>query len=237
MQSNSDFTLPVLSDWNKKKFLSYATQVLETQQQMTSSEGKNILHYTLKENKQYQHMSHYPQGDRIDRTTGAQYFYHCHREDFETTEHGHFHCFLRYKRIPKKIKPSPLADWDRYIDNPMTHIVAIGMNQIGMPIRLFTVNRWVTSEIWYDATHIPQFIKRFKMDQNEDPYWSILDKWVEAMLHLFAPQITWLHYERDKVIQAHQLANPLENSYLNNDIEELSYIDIDLKKQIEWIIG
>jgi hypothetical protein len=237
MQCNSDFVVPKLSNWYKKKFLSYATQVLETQQQMTTRKGENILHYTLKKNKQHQHMSHYPQGDRIDRTSGAQYFYHCHREDFETTEHGHFHCFLRYKRIPKKIKPTPLADWDRYIDNPMTHLVAIGMNQMGLPIRLFTVNRWVTSEIWYDAVHVPRFIKRFKMEHDEDPYWHILDKWVEGMLHLFAPQITWLHHERDKIIQAHQVANPQENSYLNNNIEELSSIDIDLKKQIEWIIS
>jgi hypothetical protein len=237
MQNNSNFTLPELSDWHKKKFLASATQVLETQQQMTTRKGKNILHYTLQKKRRHVGMNHYPNDDRIDRATGAQYFYHCHREDFETTEHGHFHCFLRYKHIPKRIKPTSLEDWDRYIDNPMTHLIAIGMNQTGMPIRLFTVNRWVTSEIWYDAGHAPNFIKRFKMTKEDDPYWMVLDRWVEGILHLFSPQIIWLHQERDKIIQAQKLASPEENVYLNYDLEELSYIDVDLKKQIEWVIS
>jgi len=237
MQNNSEFLLLKFFPWYKKRFLSYATQVLEAQQQMMTDKGKNLLHYTLKKKRRHQQMSHYPKGDRIDRTTGAQYFYHCHREDLETTEHGHFHCFLRYKKIPKQIKPTRLDDWDRYIDNPMTHLVAIGMNQVGMPIRLFTVNRWVTSEVWYDAIHAPKFLKRFKMNLGDDPYWQVLDKWVEGMLQLYSPQISWLHQERDKLIQVHQERIPHENIYLNKELEELSFIDINLQKQIEWIIS
>ncbi|MGC1182749.1 DUF6969 family protein [Legionella sp.] len=236
MLTHSEFTLPQLSKWHKKRFLGYAIQVLESQQLMTTAQGKNILHYTLKKKACHERMSHYPKGDRIDHSTGAQYFYHCHRENFESKEHGHFHCFLRYKYIPKSIKPTPLVDWDKYIDNPMTHLVAIGMNQFGQPIRLFTVNRWVTSEIWYEAKHIPGFLKRYKMTMN-DPYWKVLDKWVEGILHLFAPQISWLHRERDREIQFYQANNAVENPYLDYDIEELSQIPIDLEQQIQWILG
>ena len=182
-------------------------------------------------------MNHYPKGDRIDRNTGAQYFYHCHRENKESTEHGHFHCFLRYQHIPKRIKPTPLKDWDRYIDNPMTHIIAISMNRLGQPIRLFTVNRWITSEIWYDFQHAPNFINRFKMTLDDDPYWLILDQWVEGMLHLFAPQIAWLHEMRDATIAHHQHQHPENNSYEDENIEELSAIAIDLQSQIQWILG
>jgi len=57
------------------------------------------------------------------------------------------------------------------------------------------------------------------------------------MLQLFSPQISWLHQERDKLIQVHQERTPHENIYLNKEIEELSYIDINLQKQIEWIIS
>ncbi len=53
-------------------------------------------------------MNHYPKGDRIDYDTGAQYFYHCHRESEETEEHGHFHCFLRYKHIQNAANLPPL---------------------------------------------------------------------------------------------------------------------------------
>lgn len=237
MTNKSDFSLPELSKWHKKNFLGYASQILEAQQQMTSSKGKNILHYTLRKKRRHERMNHYPKGDRIDHNTGSQYFYHCHRENFESKEHGHFHCFLRYKHIPKRIKPAPLHDWDKYIDNPMTHLVAIGMNQFGQPIRLFTVNRWVTSEIWYNAEHIPYFLKRYKMTLMDDPYWRVLDQWVEGMLHLFSPQIIWLHQERDNRIHLHQQNGSIDNPYTDHELEELSEISIDLKKQIEWVIS
>lgn len=237
MMVNSEFTLPELSKWRRNILLAYASKVLEAQQQMLTSKNKNIVHYTLKKKRRHERMTHYPKGDRIDRVTGAQYFYHCHREDFERHEHGHFHCFLRYKYIPKSIKPTPLADWDKYIDNPMTHCVGIAMNQFGQPIRLFTVNRWVTSEIWYDAIHTPKLLKRFKLDINDDPHWQVLDCWVESMVQLFAPQIAWLYQARDKRIEEHKLKNAIENPYMDLELEELSEIHIDLKKQIEWVIG
>lgn len=235
--NDSEFNLPELTKWRQKVMLGYATQVLEAQQQMSTSKGKNILHYTLNKKRRHQQMVHYPKGDRIDRTTGAQFFYHCHRENFESAEHGHFHCFLRYKHIPKSIKPAPLADWDLYFDNPMTHLVAIAMNQFGQPIRLFTVNRWVTSEVWYEAEHVTRFIKRFKMTVADDPYWQILDQWVEGMLKLFSPQIAWLQQQRDKKIEIHRTLNASANPYLDYELEELSEIPIDLKQQIEWIIS
>ena len=237
MLVDTQFTLPTLSKWHKAKMLSYAENVLVTQQQMLTPKGKNILHHTLQKQRRHKHMNHYPNGDRIDHQTGAQYFYHCHREDLEREEHGHFHCFLRYKHIPKQTKPTPLADWEKNLDNPMTHLVAISMSRYGQPIRLFTVNRWVTSEIWYDAHHVPNFIKRFKMTLTDDPYWQILDKWVDAMLHLFSPQIAWLHHQRDAVIAHHTSLNPSNNVYEDDNIEELSEIRIDLNEQIQWIIG
>ena len=236
MCTHSEFILPQFSKWHRKRYLDYATQVLESQQLMTK-DSKNILHYTLNKMPSYLHMDHYPKGDRIDHSTGAQYFYHCHRENYESTEHGHFHCFLRYKQIPKSIKPTPLPDWDKYFDNPMTHLVAIGMNQLGQPIRLFTVNRWVTSEIWYSAEHTARFLKRYKMTLMDDPYWQVLDKWIEGILHLFTPQILWLRQERERKIQFHLTNTSIDNPYLDYDLEELSEINIDLKQQIEWILG
>jgi len=237
MQINPEFTLPRLTRWRQKNLLAYATQVLEAQRQMTTSKGGNILHHTLNKNSRHKRMNHYPKGDRIDHSTGAQYFYHCHRENLESLEHGHFHCFLRYKHIPKSVRPTRLADWDKYIDNPMTHLIAIGMNQFGQPIRLFTVNRWVTSEIWYDAKDVARFVKRYKMTLVDDPYWQVLDKWVEGMLQLFAPQIAWLQCERETKIRTHQLHDPQLNPYTDHSLEELSEISIDIKKQIEWLIS
>ena len=236
MQDITPFVLPHLSRWRKATMLEYAQQVLSSQQQMTTAKGKTILHHTLKKNRRHISMNHYPKGDRIDRQTGAQYFYHCHREDMELEEHGHFHCFMRYPQIPKRIKPTPLPDWKAYLKNPMTHIIAISMNRYGQPIRLFTVNRWVTDELWYDAEHAPYFCKRFKMTLNDDPYWQILDQWVEGMIHLFAPQIAWLHQQRDIAIARHQSFHPGNNVFVDHTLEELSDIPIDLKSQVQWLL-
>ncbi|MDP1602242.1 MAG: hypothetical protein Q8M03_03170 [Legionella sp.] len=230
-----EFHLPELTRWKKSRLLDYASQVLQAQQQMMGKNGKNILHYTLQKKRQFIRMSHYPKGDRIDYTTGAQYFYHCHRENVESMEHGHFHCFMRYKNIPRRITPTLPADSQN--QSPMTHLVAISMNQFGQPIRLFTVNRWVSSDIWYDAKHAPFFIKRYKMTLNDCPHWQILDSWVEGVIHLFAPQIEWLQRARDTNIAQQKIDNPDKNVYENREIEELSEISINLNTQIQWVIG
>lgn len=235
MPTEQPFVPPALNTRQKKQLLRCAQTVLTAQQQIIQNTGQSILYYTRKDKAQHERMSHYPKGDRIDHKTGAQYFYHCHRENLESTEHGHFHCFLRYKHIPARIKPTPLADWDKHIDNPMTHLIAIAMNTLGQPIRLFTVNRWVSSEIWYDAKHAPRLINRFKMTLYNNPYWRLLDQWVEGMLHLFAPQIAWLYTQRDAAIQAQrsQHAHP----YDNQAIEELSSLPINLTQHIQWILN
>ncbi len=237
MVTDDPFNLPTITPWKKSKLLGYAQQVLSTQQQMSTKTGKNILHYTLQKKRRHTRMNHYPKGDRIDHQTGAQYFYHCHRERTDSDEHGHFHCFLRYKHIPKSCKPTPLADWDKYIDNPMSHLIAIAMNRYGQPIRLFTVNRWVTSEIWYDAKHAAKLVNKFKMTLINDPYWQIMDQWVEGMLHLFSPQIAWLHAKRDLFIDQHKLNTAEDNVYEDKNIEELSEIAIDLNSQVQWLLG
>ncbi len=237
MLKENIFTFPKLTTWKKTQLLGHAKKLLTAQHEILQKTDNSILHYTLQNKTQHEYMKHYPKGDRIDHQTGAQYFYHCHREDIKSTEHGHFHCFLRYKNIPKHIKPTPLKDWDKHIDNPMTHIIAIAMNNLGQPIRLFTVNRCVSSEIWYDSKHASKFINRFKITKVDDPYWIILDQWVTSMLKLFAPQICWLYNQRDATIRSLQYTYPDCNVYENENYEELSSININLHDHIQWIIN
>ena len=237
MQTTNTFEFPLITPWRKARLLKQAELLLTAQHQIINNTSNSILHYTLQKNEQHARLSHYPKGDRIDRASGAQYFYHCHRENFESTEHGHFHCFIRYKHIPKYVKPAQIVDWDKHIDNPMTHIVAIAMNNLGQPIRLFTVNRWISCEIWYDARHANKLINLYQFSLTDDPYWQVLDQWVNAMIHLFAPQIAWLYTERDSAVFAHQQANPGESVYENEAFEELSSINIDLNQQINWIMN
>lgn len=231
------FTLPTLTPRQKARLLKRAEQVLVNHHQMISPPGRNILHHTLQHHDQHIRFQHYPKGDRIDKKTGGQYFYHCHREDTLSEEHGHFHCFIRQYGIPSYIKPKVLPDWDKYQQNPMTHLVAIAMNRLGQPIRLFTVNRWVSEETWYSSPNMSRLLKRFKMTLPEDPHWTFLDQWIEGMLHLFAPQITWLHQARDAHMIEYARQDASDNVYENRAYEEISSISIDLASQIQWLMG
>lgn len=223
------FQYPTLTPAQKNQMLTYAEQTLRAAEHMLNPQKKHhLLHYTLLHHQHHRPQQHYPKGDRIDANTGAQYFYHCHGEARANEEHGHFHCFIRYAHIPKHIKPHPLPDWDKYIDNPMTHLVAIAINRYGKPIRLFTVNRWVSSEIWYDAIHTEQLLAQFKFTHNAHPHWSMLDQWIEGMLHLFAPQIIFLAKARDQMIK---------NRYTDQTLSELSTLPIDLEQQIQWLLA
>ena len=232
------FELPTLTPTERDVFLDYAEKALRAEHTMRTTKGQNILHYTLRNKPSHDRMIHYPKGDRIDKKTGAQYFYHCHRENYDCEEHGHFHCFIRYPHIPKNIEPTPLEDWDKYIDNPMTHLIAIGMNRYGKPTRLFTTNRWVTSEIWYDAKQTKPLLTQFQMTLDNDPYWTILDQWIEALLHLFLPQIIWLRQKRDAFIKQKQSTEINHHSVYNDKaLSELSEIPINIKEQVQWILG
>lgn len=235
MQTDANFKFPELSNARKKRMIRSAETMLQAQQTILTNTNQGILQYALQNNTQPISMNHYPQGDRIDHQTGAQYFYHCHREDYDREEHGHFHCFLRYKQIPKHIKPARIQDWDKYIENPMTHLVAVSMNRFGEPIRLFTVNRWISCEIWYDAKQIPLLLNHFKMTL-VDPYWQLLDQWVESLLQLFAPQITWLAYQRDYYLSQQLPLNPNDSVYEDERFEELSSINISVAQQIQWLL-
>lgn len=97
-------------------------------------------------------------------------------------------------------------------------------------------NRWITSEIWYDAKHTPYFLRRYKMTLQDDPYWQILDQWIEGMLHLFAPQIEWLMRQRDDFMRQQFLEKLNKNLYEDETIEELAEIKIDITQQIQWIL-
>ena len=231
------FVLPTLSRWHKTRLLNHAATVLEAQQQMSAGRHKNMVHYTLQKQRRHQSYQHYPKGDRIDFSTGSQYFYHCHREDMDTEEHGHFHCFIRHEKIPGRIPYLYPPDVKTHTHPPMSHVVAIGMNRYGQPIRLFAVNQWVSSEVWYGAEHAEWFTRRFRMTLADNPHWQVLDAWVSGMIHLFAPQIHWLHRERCRVVEAARAGGSLQTVFEDESLEELAAIPIDLNQQIQWILS
>ncbi|MDF1757930.1 MAG: hypothetical protein P1U74_06495 [Legionellaceae bacterium] len=234
---SSNFSLPIITKRQQTSLLKSAEQVLINQQKLPTDYGGNILNFISGADDKHIKLKHYPLGDRIDFATGGQYFYHCHRENKISNEHGHFHCYIRTKFIPKYIKPLNLPPIENIKhNNKMTHLLAIGMNRLGQPIRLFTVNRWVTSEQWYSARYASNLTKRFKMNLSDESSWRVVDKWLEGILHLFLPQIVWLQKQRDIKVASYKKDLEFKKIFTNKKIEEISEISINLQDQIQWLI-
>ncbi|MEX2454885.1 MAG: hypothetical protein WD470_09285, partial [Rhodospirillaceae bacterium] len=151
--------------------------------------GDNIVGELLRASGDFYEWNHYPDGDVYDHVSHAQYYYHAHPQELRTGEHGHFHTFLRANGIPDPIRPAALSDYvpPAERNDDLTHIVAISMDPVGLPIRLFSTNRWVTGETWYAAGDVCWLVDRFAIDHAR-PSWPV-NRWITGMLRLFRPQV------------------------------------------------
>ena len=111
---------------------------------------------------------------------------------------------------------------DRHIHEPQ-----------GIPIGLFSVNRWVTGEAWYTADDVVQMLGRFNID-HASPSWPA-NRWITAMLRLFQPQIIDLVRKRDVVVADRQRKYPDRDVYEDRDLEITSTAAISVDKQIAGV--
>ena len=155
------FSLPLLYK------MSITQPSIEECYRVLKKANSNIVWEILRQSEKFYQMDHYPKGDVYDPETHSQYYYHAHDPSVGTRqqEHGHFHIFLRRKGMPNAIQPLDIPkEWeDTNNSDDLSHLIAISMNKEGYPIRLFTVNRWVTGEKWY-AAYCGQTEKRKKPD-------------------------------------------------------------------------
>lgn len=203
------------------------------------------------ESGQFVDWRHYPEGEAYDPATHVQYFYHRHSPAPAAaagpTEHGHFHLFLRGEGIPAGMAPlllpeaavanapvprqsTPLKRGGR---DEVCHLVAIALDAGGEPIRLFTTNRWVTGETWYRADDVIGMLDRFRIGTNEPS--ALLNRWLEAMVRLFQPEITVLLRNRDRAIVNWRWRWPRRNAFEDTRLEVASSFDIDLEARLAAI--
>ncbi len=198
--------------------------------------GDNIVGELLKNHGTFYEWDHYPPGDVYDHETHGQYYYHAHAADqrFEG-EHGHFHTFVRPKGMPPGIRPAPVPGYVAPEDpnDALSHLVAIAMTPGGLPFRLFTVNRWVTGEVWYAAEDVIRLLEVFKIDHAQ-PSWPV-NRWISAMVTLFAPQIADLLRARDRKVAAWRQTNPEGDVFEDRDLEVTSFLDISIDQQVRRV--
>ena len=210
-------------------------EVLEVHRVLAKT-GDNIVGELLKHNGTFYEWDHYPPGDVYDHLTHGQYYYHAHAADqrFEG-EHGHFHTFVRPKGMPWGIRPAKVPGFVAPEDpnDALSHLVAIAMTPGGLPFRLFTVNRWVTGEVWYRAEDVIRLLDVFAIDHAQ-PSWPV-NRWVSAMVALFKPQIADLLRARDDKVAGWQDRNPDSDVFEDRDLEVTSFLDVSIDRQVQGV--
>jgi hypothetical protein len=164
----------------------------------------NVVAEVLRGQGEFYEWDHYPKGDVYDGDSHSQYYYHAHPAETRLAaygrEHGHFHTFVRAEGMPAGVKPAAVPDPQPAAgaDGAPCHLIGISMDRAGFPVRLFTTNRWVTGETWYEAADVVRILDRFEIDLAL-PSWPV-NVWIGCMLRLFRPDIEELVRERDRAV-------------------------------------
>ena len=212
-----------------------AATILQCQHVLAKS-GMSVISEVLRGQGDFVIWDRYPKGDVHDGETHSQYFYHSHTpQEMAAGENGHFHLFVRPEAHEPRLEPwllpgavAPEATSERF-----AHIGAISVDAHGRPLRLFTTNRWVTNETLYRAADVIRLIDHFAIELAH-PNWAV-NRWLNAMVILYRPQLEDLLRRRDAVLEAwaakYRETDVLEDRRLQNT----SDVQIDLAGQIRAI--
>lgn len=192
--------------------------------------GLNIVGEVLRGQGEFIELNHYPDDDVFDRETQSQYYYHAHRG--LDGEHGHFHTFVRRAGMPAGMEPIACAASEPWPsgDQALSHLVGISMDAWGHPIGLFTTNRWVTDEAWYQADDVIRLLERFRIGHSAPS--APLNRWIGAMFVLFRPQMEALVRARDASVTEWSRRRPGQDVFEDRDLEVASWMPISVEGQI-----
>lgn len=209
-------------DLELKATLEVARAGLAAFARVTRSSGSLIRSWTRK--KPVVAYEHYPPDDVVDLRSGSQFFYHAHRS--HGSEHGHLHLFWHATASGRRRYVAGRSR--RWVRCEPTHLLAIGLDNRGLPVSLFTVNLWVTDGYCFDAATTLAMVDRFALDQVAGHVRS--SAWLTAFVRLYRPAIAALLQQRDKRLSRY----PDRGLALaNRRLEVLSRIDVDWGADLE----
>jgi len=171
------------------------------------SEGSTVV-LKVMNGKKYKRdpLVHYPfDSGVLDEKTGYRVFFHAHRK----REYGHFHTFYE--------KPN----------GDLVHLIMVSMNKKGYPIKLSTVNRWVTGDVFVKADEMREHFLSFKMNDELFPD-ARIGEFVRNLFKEFEAEILLLIEERDAVIQDYVKKNTRE-PFEDREVEILSSAAIEVQ--------
>lgn len=195
--------------------------------------GLHLISECMKGEEGFYDYSHYPDDDVFDDDSKSQYYFHTHRGI--DGEYGHFHTYLRADGIPKDvvaIENTGEEPWPSE-DDAFAHLICISMNRKGYPIGLFTTNRWVTNENWYQAEDVILMLEHFSID-HAFPNLAV-NYWINGMIRLYKAEIAELIRQRDVTIKHWRSENPDTDVFEDRGLELASQMNIDVVSKIENI--
>lgn len=198
--------------------------------------GYHVLTSVLesKTDEPFTQWQHYPPGDIQDKNNGAIWFYHAHEENELARpwdEHGHFHLFRYTEALRPGASAISMPDDPDMEKGGLCHLVAVSFGMDGLPIRIFTTNRWVAGEWMYPATDVIELLDGYRI---EDKPYELTTRWLQALLKLYRPQIEWALHERDRRLPE-MAARYGDRWGEDQSVEVLSSVTFDLAAQIAII--
>ena len=169
---------------NKKNLVGAGRSIVE-QVSSWAEAGQSAPSRLLGGARGFVEWAHYPQPDAIDPESGWRFYYHAHPAGQRlANEHGHFHIFV----------PGP-EQVDAGQDRGFSHLIGLSVDEKGLPLRLFTTNRWVTGETWRPATELVGFVEKPALSHAEP---KDVAQWLANIIILFGDEIRALILARDQ---------------------------------------
>jgi hypothetical protein len=196
--------------------LGLAAETLAAIQLGYAQKGQSLAQAALCGAAHFVEWQHYPRNDVTDANSGYEFYYHAHATDVtECAEHGHFHVFRR----------------DATDQSHFTHLVAISLNQTGIPVRIFTTNQWVTGEQFQWADRVMDNIRDFHLCTKGRMV--PIANWLGAFLQLFESEIEQIVLARDLKIAQLSEEDELSNVLESRRYHILTQCNIDLFSRLE----
>lgn len=177
--------------------------------------------------------AHYPDDDAIDVKMRFQWYYHSHSPADRpgAIEHGHIHLFARTDARRTFIKGNVEAVFLKRLasedsESKTRHLLAIGLSPVGVPVSLFTTNRWVTGDQLLSSESSLRLLQSISLDTGNEA----IDQLIASLIHLYQSKLISLFRMRDRTLFARARRGP--GALDDESVEVLSEIPIDLDRAV-----
>jgi hypothetical protein len=192
-----------------------AAQELAAIQLHYANKGLTLSQAALCGSPNFIEWQHYPRNDLSDSVSGYEFYYHAHSaRETPPDEHGHFHLFKR----------------DLLNQSSFIHLIGISLNQMGLPVRIFTTNQWVTGEQFQWADQVMEGVHHFHLETKGRM--APISRWLVAFMRLFANEIEQLVLARDLRLASLSEVMDLEKVLELRDHHILTQCNINLMERL-----